>query len=187
MAPCQRVTELNPHLAERRRDSRVEACYLLAVSIYATLWTLKFPKEGDDHLGCEWIEVRAQAVPAHVGSPTPGCGYEEGDPYAAFLPPAVATDADGNAPFHRAVIIVTEYSLKGTERSGQEYVSPLLVLTGEQYARASFEELYKRICDALRGNRSPVLMEVLLPDGTHKIIRQKRSSNESGNAEASAD
>ena len=186
-APCQRVTELNPHLAERRRDSRVEACYLLAVSIYATLWTLKFPKEGDDHLGCEWIEVRAQAVPAHVGSPTPACGYEEGDPYAAFLPPAVATDADGNAPFHRAVIIVTEYSLKGTERSGQEYVSPLLVLTGEQYARASFEELYKRICDALRGNRSPVLMEVLLPDGTHKIIRQKKSSNESGNAEANAD
>jgi hypothetical protein len=153
------------------------------VSIYATLWTLKFPKEGDEHLGCEWIEVRAQAVPAHVGSPTPGCSYEEGDPYAAFLPPALATDADGNAPFHRAVVIVTEHSIKGTERSGQEYVSPLLLLTGEQYAPLTFPELHERICDALRGNRSPVVMEVMLPDGTHKIIRQKKPSDSSRNAQ----
>ena len=42
-------------------------------------------------------------------------------PYAAFLPPAVVADAGGKAPFHRAVAIVTEYSIKGTERSGQEY------------------------------------------------------------------
>src|SRR2546428_4143400 len=157
------------------------------MSMYATLWQLKFPRDGDDYLGCEWITVTAQGVPPHIGSPTPGCGYEDGDPYAAFLPPAVATDADGNAPLHRAVVIVTEHSLKGTERSGQEYVSPLLVLTGQQYASMTFEELYERICDALRGNRSPVLMEVLLPDGTHKIIRQKKPSNESGNAEADAD
>jgi len=149
------------------------------VSIYATLWTLKFPKEGDEHIDCEWIEVRAQAVPAHVGSPTPGCGYEDGDPYVAFLPPAVETDAQGDAPFPRAVVIVTECSLKGTERSGQEYVSPLLVLTGQQYASMTFEELYERICDALRGNRAPVAMEILLPEGTHKIIRQAKSSKES--------
>jgi len=30
---------------------------------------LKFPKEGDIIQGCEWIEVIAQAVPAHIGSP----------------------------------------------------------------------------------------------------------------------
>ena len=157
------------------------------MSIYATLWTLKFPKEGDEHLGSEWIAVRAQAVPAHVGSPTPGCGYEEGDSYAAFLPPALATDADGNAPFHRAVVIVTEYSIKGTKRSGQEYASPLLLLTGEEYARMTFQEFHERICDALRDNRSPVLIEVLLPDGTHRIIRQKKSSDGSGIAPAGAD
>lgn len=59
------------------------------MSIYATLWTLKFPKEGDEHLGCEWIEVRAQAVPAHIGSPTPGCGYEDGPaPLSRPAPPA---------------------------------------------------------------------------------------------------
>ena len=149
------------------------------MSIYATLWTLKFPKEGDEHFDCEWIEVSAQAVPAHVGSPTPGMGYEKGDPYSAFLPPAVATDAEGNAPLHRAVLFVTEHSIKGTERSGQEYLSPLLVLTGEEYDRLTFQDLHKRICDALRGNRGPVLMEMFLPDGTHKILRQKKPPGDS--------
>lgn len=145
------------------------------MSIYATLWTLQFPKEGDEHPDCEWIRVRAQAVPAHIGSPTPGMGCESGDPYAAFLPPAVETDAGGDAPFHRAVVIVTEYSFKGTERNGQEYVSPLLVLTGEEYVCLTFEELHRRICDALRGNRTPVAAEVLLPDGTHKISRGRKT------------
>ena len=143
------------------------------MSIYATLWKLKFPKEGDEHSDCDWIEVTAQAVPPHIGSPTPGCGYEGGDPYAAFLPPPVQTDSDGDAPFHRAVVFVTEYSIKGTPRSGQEYASPLLVLTGAEYARVTFEELHRRICDALRGNRAPIVAEVMLPDGTRKIIRAR--------------
>jgi hypothetical protein len=149
---------------ESQRDSA-------EMSIYATLWTLKFPKEGDEHIDCEWIAVRAQAVPAHIGSPTPGHGYEDGDPFASFLPPPVPTDAKGEAPFHRAVVFVTEYSQKGTARSGQEYLSPLLVLAGVDYASISFEELYQRICEALRGNRAPVVAEVLLPDGSHRIIR----------------
>jgi len=144
------------------------------MSIYATLWTLKFPKEGDETVGCEWIEVRAQAVPPHIGSPTPGCGYEDGDPYASFLPPAIATNADGEAPFHRAVVFATEYSTKGTARSGQEYASPVLVLTGEEYARITFAELHERICDALRGNRAPVIAEILLPDGSNRIMRARK-------------
>ena len=144
------------------------------MSIYATLCKLKFPKEGDNHLGCEWIEVTAQAVPPHIGSPTPGCGYEGGDPYAAFLPPALQTNADGESPIERAVVFVTEYSLKGTARSLQEYASPLLVLTGEEYSRITFAELHQRICDALRGNRSPIVAEVLLPDGSHQIIRDHK-------------
>jgi hypothetical protein len=143
------------------------------VSIYATLWKLRFPKEGDEHHNCEWIEVTAQAVPSHIGSPTPGCGYEKGDPFADFLPPPIRTDADGDAPFHRAVVFVTEYSIKGT-RSPQEYDSPLLVLTGEEYSRITFEELHRRLCDALRGNRSPVVAEVFLPGGTHKVIRERK-------------
>ena len=146
------------------------------MSIYATLWKLKFPKEGDEHPDCEWNEVTAQAVPAHVGSPTPGCGYENGDPFAAFLPPAIETDSEGQAKYDRAVVFVTEYTIKGTERSGQEYASPLLMLTGEEYARITFGELHRRICDALRGNRSPVVAEILLPDGTRKIIRGRKKT-----------
>jgi hypothetical protein len=48
------------------------------------------------------------------------------------------------------------------------------MLTGEEYARITFEELHQRICDALRGNRSPVVAEVFLPDGTRKIIRGRK-------------
>ena len=95
-------------------------------------------------------------------------------PFAELLPPPVQTDEQGDAPFMRAVVFVTEYSLKGTERSGQEYVSPLLVLTGEEYSQISFGDLYARICDALRGNRTPIVAEVLLPDGQKKIIRGKQ-------------
>jgi hypothetical protein len=58
------------------------------MSIYATLWWLKFPQYGDEYIGCEWIRVNAQGVPAHVGTPIRGFGYEDGDPYADFLPPA---------------------------------------------------------------------------------------------------
>jgi hypothetical protein len=145
------------------------------MSIYATLWKLKFPKEGDEYLGCDWIEVTAQGVPAHIGTPTLGQGYEDGDPFAEFLPPPVETDENGDAPFMRAVVFVTEYSIKGTKRNGQEYVSPLLVLSGEEYANITFEGLHIRLCDALRGNRTPVVMEILNPDGTHKIIRDRRT------------
>jgi hypothetical protein len=35
------------------------------MSIYATLWQLKFPRYGDNH--SEWITVLAQRVPAHAG------------------------------------------------------------------------------------------------------------------------
>ena len=142
------------------------------MSIYATQWKLKFPKEGDEYRGCDWIEVTAQGVPPHIGTPTPGFGYEEGDPYAKFLPPPVEVNSNGDAAPLRAVIFVTEYSVKGTERSGQEYPNPLLILTGEQYTRMTFAELHKRLCDALRGNRRPVVAEILNSDGTQKIIRQ---------------
>ena len=144
------------------------------MSIYATLWKLRFPREGDAHHGCDWIEVTAQAVPAHLGSPTPGGGYEAGDPFADFLPPAIQTDAEGDAPFDRAVVFVTEYSIKATPRHPQEYASPLLVLTGEDYARLTFEELHGRLCDALRGNRSPIVAEIFLPNETHAVVRVRK-------------
>ena len=141
------------------------------MSIYATLWTLKFPRNGDDFHGCDWIEVTAQGVPPHIGSPTPGAGYESGDPFGAFLPPPVTVDADGDAPHMRAVVFVTESTQKGTERSGQEYQSPLLVLTGREYDEITFRDLHARICAALRGNRPPVVAQIFRPDGSTEIIR----------------
>jgi hypothetical protein len=144
------------------------------MSIYATLWWLKFPRYGDEYVGCEWIRVIAQGVPAHVGTPTPGFGYDDGDPYAEFLPPAVQVNSDGDSKFVRAVVIVTEDTQKGTARSGQEYANPLLVLSGQEYASISFVELHTRICDALRGTGSEVVAQSFTPDGNIQLILSDR-------------
>ena len=140
------------------------------MSIYATLWQLKFPRDGDDYLRCEWITVTAQGVPPHIGSPTSGCGYEDGDPYAAFLPPAVHTDEDGESAYMRAVVFVAENTPKGTARSHQEYQHPLLVLTGEEYVNMTFDNLYTQICEALRGDRPQVVAQYLAPGGHLRIL-----------------
>ena len=126
------------------------------MSIYATLWRLKFPRHGVANPGCEWIRVRAQGVPPHFGSPTPGLGYEDGDPYGAFLPPPLETNAQGEHEYLRAVVFVTEETSKGTERSGQEYANPLLLLTGETYSTLSFGELHRQLCDALSCSETPL-------------------------------
>ena len=148
------------------------------MSIYATLWTLKFPKDGDDYPGCEWIAVTAQGVPAHIGSPTPGCGYESGDPFAAFLPPPLSTNEAGEAQYLRAVVFVTEGTSKGTARSAQEYADPLLVLTGEAYANMPFDALHARICDALRGGRPRLVATLFGPDGRATIHFDNDTSKE---------
>jgi hypothetical protein len=41
------------------------------MSIYATLWALQFPRFGEFHIGCEWVTVIAQGVPAHVAQNLP--------------------------------------------------------------------------------------------------------------------
>ena len=135
------------------------------MSIYATLWKLKFPKDGDDYRGCEWITVTAQGVPSHIGSPTRGNGDEDGDPFAAFLPPPVLANERGEAERLRAVVFVTERTRKGSACSPQEYVDPLLVLTGEAYANMSFESLHARLCSALRGNRPRLVATSYAPGG----------------------
>lgn len=148
------------------------------MSIYATLWRLKFPRYGDDHSGCEWLEVLAQGVPAHMGTPTPGFGYEAGDPYADFLPPPVLAHPDDNGRALRAVVIVTEGTPKGTDRSGQEYVDPLLILSGDEYAAVSFGELHERICDALRGDRPRCIAEFWTADEGGRLLFEDGSSED---------
>jgi hypothetical protein len=140
------------------------------MSIYATLWWLKFPRYGAEYIGCEWFRVSAQAVPAQVGTPTRGFGYEKGDPYADFLPPALEVNTEGDSEFMRAVIIVTEETKKGTVRSPQEYVNPLVVLSGREYASISFVELHTRICDALRGAGPRVVAQSFTADGELQLV-----------------
>lgn len=129
------------------------------MSIYATLWALRFPRFGEFHSSCDWVTVLAQAVPAHVGA-------EDPDPYASFLPPfaeSVAADV-------RAVVFVVQGAVKGTSRAGQEYVAPLLVVSGKEYASVPFPVLHARLCDALRGDRPRVAAEVLQPDGSSTLV-----------------
>jgi len=144
------------------------------MSIYATLWTLQFPRYGDDHTGCEWVEVWAQGVPGHIGTPTPGYGYEAGDPFADFLPPPIVLEADDEGNKLRAVVFVRG----DTPKDIQRYVDPLLVLTGEEYERSTFAELHSRICDALRGSRPRVVMEAWGGDGSVSVRMEGGSSRE---------
>lgn len=137
------------------------------MSIYATLWILKFPALGDSYFGCESETVIAQGVPGHIGTPTQGHGYEAGDPYSTFLPPAIAiSDDDDAATPLRAVVIVRER----TEKIGQEYLGPLVVLSGAEYAAMSFDALHDRICDSLRGQRPRLIAETIGPDGEAELI-----------------
>ncbi|MBI3371916.1 MAG: hypothetical protein HY017_09205 [Betaproteobacteria bacterium] len=148
------------------------------MSIYATLWTLKFPADGDDYPGCEWIAVTAQGVPAHIGSPAPRGEYPNGDPFAAFLPPPVPANEDRDAELLRAVVFVREGTPKGTTRSGQEYVDPLLVLTGEAYAGIPFGALHARVCAALRGDRPRLAATCYAPDGRVRIVFEDGTSKD---------
>ena len=142
------------------------------MSIYATLWGLQFPRYGDDHTGCEWVEVVAQGVPGHIGTPSPGHGYESGDPYADFLPLPIVLATNDQGERLRAVVIVRD----GTPKDGQRYVDPLLVLTGEEYENSTFDELHRRICDALRGSRPEVVMEAWGPEGSVRLTMKDGSS-----------
>ena len=72
------------------------------MSIYATLWHLRFAREEEDDVDGEW----------HVGTPTPGYGYESGDPYEAFLPLALRIDGRTSEDDLRAVVFVVSTSKK---------------------------------------------------------------------------
>lgn len=61
-------------------------------------------------------------------------------------------------------------SKKGTTRSGQEYESPLLVLTGTEYAAMPFQILHDRLCKALRGTRPRLVLEVFGSDSTTTLV-----------------
>ncbi len=143
------------------------------MSIYATLWSIQIQDPASPWTMPRWVKVTAQAVPPHIGSPTPGCGYEEGDPYGDFLPPPVETNEQGEAEYNRAVVFVTDETKKGTSRSGQQYVNPLLVLTGEEYAKMPFQALPGKLEEAIRSGPRAVT-EYYDGKGHTHIIRDDR-------------
>lgn len=131
----------------------------MSVSIYATLWALQFPKFGEYHLDCDWVTVIAQGVPSHVSG-------EDADPYESFLP-SLSTSVAGGL---RAVVFVEPGASKGTSRCAQEYEAPMLVLSGAEYASASFAALHARLCDALRAGRPRLVAEELQADGGRRLL-----------------
>lgn len=60
---------------------------------------------------------------------------------------------------------------KETDRCGQEYVKPLLVLTGEEYQRITFMELMARLEEATdrKYGRRPAAI-FLKPDGSEEKL-----------------
>jgi hypothetical protein len=129
------------------------------MSIYATLWELKFPLFGRSHTDCEWERVLAQGVPEHVG--------EDGDAdYLTFLPPRKESMENGL----RAVVFIRALQSKGTDRSAQEYPTPLLMLKGKEYNAIPFGKLHEQLVDALRGAKPRVAVEVHAPSGAVKVV-----------------
>jgi hypothetical protein len=122
-----------------------------------------------------WVDVFAQGVPAHIGTPAPGYGYESADPYATFLPPALAIGGNVSEADLRAVVFVVGDSPKGTARAGQEYERPLLILTGAEYEAMPFQVLHDRLCAALRGPRPGLVLQVFKPDGTTALAYEDGS------------
>jgi hypothetical protein len=71
----------------------------------------------------------------------------------------------------RAVFFVERGDEKGTERCGQEYVKPLLMLTGSDYENIRFVDLLTKLEDALDkkyGSRPGAIS--LGPDGEEKKL-----------------
>ena len=140
------------------------------MSIYATLWSIQIQDPALPSTISRWVTVAAQAVPPHIGSTTSGCGYEDGDPYGDFLPPPVKTNKDGKSEYNRAVVFVTDRTRKGTARNGQEYIDPLLVLTGEEYAKMPFQTLLHKLEEAVRSGPR-VVAKYYSSDGETHIVR----------------
>jgi hypothetical protein len=123
------------------------------MSIYATLGEIGIRRFGDQRM----IEILIQSVPAHI---------DYAGPEWDFLPPPVAESEP-----HRAVFFVEQGTEKGSERCGQEYLKPLLMLTGGEYESISFVELLNRLEEALDckyGNRPAAVL--YKSDGSRKSL-----------------
>lgn len=124
------------------------------MSIYATIAEIGIKRFGDE----EFVDILVQGVPPHIDNVGPA--WE-------FLPPPV--DPDGT--LMRAVFFVERGEDKGTERCGQEYVRPILMLTGKEYEEIRFVDLMTRLENALDARYGSRPFGIFLdPDGTEKRL-----------------
>jgi hypothetical protein len=133
----------------------------------------------------DWVKVWAQFVPNHINEQNgysgpgwdewlpafvhqPGCHMrtftyytkptevewvhqhcDESDPAAVKN---VSYDCECGA---RAVFICDDLTTKGTERNGQEYINPVLVLTGAEYVAITWKDMLTRITESVAERRQP--------------------------------
>lgn len=127
------------------------------MSIYATLWHVRLENPASNSEPPEMVSVWAQSVPSHIGSRHGG--YQT-DPYGHFLPPPVEYGE------LRAVVFITE----DTNKVGQRYTDPLLVLSGREYRGIPFPELLDKLTEAI-GRAETSDLDVSSADGTVVPLR----------------
>lgn len=91
------------------------------------------------HIDGELVEVIEQVVGSHIREP-----YD-------WLPTPRLDVSDDDSYLHpRAVVFVLAGEPKGGEGyGGQQYHRPLLVLSGEEYARVTFHAVMSQLTDAI--------------------------------------
>jgi hypothetical protein len=124
------------------------------MSIYATIAEIGIKRFGDK----EFVDILIQGVPAHM---------DHVGPQWEFLPPPIDPDSTSM----RAVFFIEAGDEKGTPRCAQEYVKPLLMLSGKEYEETCFSDSIARIESALDtkyGKRPGAIY--IGPDGTEKRL-----------------
>lgn len=114
------------------------------MSIYATIGEFGILKSGPrDWQNPQFIRVWIQGVPPHIDY--------TGEAWDWLPPPIphISEDQDGkdyadDAPM-RAIVFVLDNTEKGTVRCGQEYVNPLLIVSGEEYSRMTFIDVMEKV------------------------------------------
>jgi hypothetical protein len=108
------------------------------MSVYTTLEHFYIPMHPlAERYPDEFVGVYVQGVPDHINYTGPDWD---------FLPPPVPEDSG----LYRLVVVCGPVTRKGTERSPQEYQNPLFTLTGEEYARITWDEMWRRLYEVLR-------------------------------------
>ena len=129
----------------------------MTMSIYATIGEIGIRRFGDQSM----IDIMIQAVPAHI---------EYLGPEWDFLPPPV----DPNGETNRAVVFVERGTTKGTDRCGQEYLRPLLMLSGSEYQKIGFAALLNRLEEALDKKYGSRPIAIFYgPEGTPKNLHSQ--------------